>query len=1471
MPYQPKSSLDSFNTDWSKAVAWAQSQGIGPSSYLPVYQMDVTRIQNGETPMGGAERNLAIQAAHNPNQVLRLPTDNPDPSNVIGNTVSDVGKIATGIAGIFTGSFEKQFWHSAQTTFKGVIDPASLAGPQMGTTISNWLNKTLLGYVPGMADIGTILAADPTLSNAKGFEALAEHPLVSVLDLAGADSLGAGAIGKLASGEGIMGKLGETTGLGAAAAPYRAAVRDSGSLLEQLANVSSSRFGLGKLGVGKPGIAVRGVQATDAMSITDVLSNMAAKVPGVGPVIGDLMQNYAQAARTESQNAAWMFEPANKALEVLDDKQYAQVVAILDPRGNLDRGSAVLQALDDPKVDVAVKDALRAVTEGPLRHSIEDSIFGGGLHPTIVLDGRESIWVPTSKSFLKVNAARLARDAMHRVSVKAVTALAPFVTRLAQLDAMLPAALTEWDKRVTAVRQAVAEDAGLTGTIQRDLAKPTRFRQKAGISKSKPVAAVVGEGGLVDQFREQISTNKDPDQILVLARQMKRRLSGWGPDSVDRADSPALAGLYDAVAAFEEYATQYKENAGEIDRAIHGEIETQAELSRQHIEARDRKVKETKDRQAKEVADTKAVHDWRIAQLTDVFARRTAQLNESMTLALERIYRDGDAETARMTPEAADAVYKRIRNEERKIRNQTSAQLKSETQVYEARLGELKAKKREALTKLGKTHHSERVEMGKDIRTVKEGLGDLSKTLMEYGKTVDKYHQLVADTASDEYKDVFVALYEKHLLAHEHAAELIGQTERFMKDKVGMSAERIQKIRQDPRLLAEYMTAVFRGLYGQPDYTPEVAAMAQSAMRDARASANEELKEAIGRGLVVQYIPSATGFDERLGPGAFDPIVGRGIPKPDMEKMKLWEMTPKKEDFALGVTKATIQTFQRHAVIDLAEHYLSPMAMKASELNLFIAKHFLIEEGLEGGNLGHETQIIAARDLGMTAFDPHKLFGFSLPRWGSGETLYLPTSIVNALEKMNKDRGALWKVSAKSTKLFRYSILGLSPRYTAHVLFGGTMMLALRSSPLVFTFLPEAWKGIRDGTIPGMGHRAIEEGFEDTALRLRNEAQGQWAGTEMKAEHVEQRQGVSRAAAKPIHWLKAAADLNFRFTRYVRDLQFAVAYLDGAAKAERRSGKIALEDPDTGKTIYMSPDRAMKEGMHHAEQVFGNLDRMSPFERQVAQSVMPFYGWQKHILSYVMTFPFDHPWRALILSQMAFNASQSVPLGFPIRLQFLLNLGSPDAQGNVQPIDLRSLDPFRDVGNYASWTGVFESLNPALSAPLTMAFGQQAQYGEASLYPNVTYNQFYGIETAGSQGSLLTGIEQWLPQTGAADSAISAIAGIRSEWSTNRRGAITSMLENLGIPFATPPINLNQIAAKDSDARFEVAKTAAQNAFSTGDFSILKGYTTVPYPLNTAYEVTPAQLQAIYQQALESTPGVAPIESLLPPPTPSGY
>ena len=118
-----------------------------------------------------------------------------------------------------------------------------------------------------------------------------------------------------------------------------------------------------------------------------------------------------------------------------------------------------------------------------------------------------------------------------------------------------------------------------------------------------------------------------------------------------------------------------------------------------------------------------------------------------------------------------------------------------------------------------------------------------------------------------------------------------------------------------------------------------------------------------------------------------------------------------------------------------------------------------------------------------------------------------------------------------------------------------------------------------------------------------------------------------------------------------------------------------------------------------AERVMGNLQAMTPLERSVARKIFPFYGWTKHILKYVLTYPVDHPWRAMFLSMLATQNTDTFSSGLDDEDAASFLSGPTRTKGNVSAIDVRALDPFRDVANYATLGGWICSLNPIVSAP----------------------------------------------------------------------------------------------------------------------------------------------------------------------------
>jgi hypothetical protein len=453
------------------------------------------------------------------------------------------------------------------------------------------------------------------------------------------------------------------------------------------------------------------------------------------------------------------------------------------------------------------------------------------------------------------------------------------------------------------------------------------------------------------------------------------------------------------------------------------------------------------------------------------------------------------------------------------------------------------------------------------------------------------------------------------------------------------------------------------------------------------------------------------------------------------------------------------------------------------------------------------------------------------------------------------------------------AILGYSPRFIAHIEFGGSLLVAFRASPLVFKFLPDAYRMVKEGTHDVLRGRSTQYGT-DTDIQYQsiegltkafNKAGGKQLGV-MWLQHLMDKLGLD--PTKISSWLQVIPTATFKLTTFTTNMQRAVVYLDGAAKAERRGWIL----DESGKRVDITPERAHEEGMRAALRTMGDLREMAPFEREVLTKMMPFYGWTKHILKYVASYPMDHPYRAMFLSNLANMNSEDVPSGLATRIQLLFFLGQPDADGNVTAIDARALDPLRDVANYASWSGFFSALNPIFTAPFATV-DPNLIFGTNVLYPNVTYNTLYGTDQASASGNLLTAAEQYVPQIGALDAALALSSQYRNLRRTDPTAFINTITTALGIPFTPETINVKQMAAQNEIKRYHQAADAAAQAWSSATsgaqlLSMLKGYPTVPDPLQPDYNIPPAQLAAQYDALLKQT-GAPPSEVAVSLPAPA--
>ena len=1450
----PQTANEEFISGWNKAAAWAQTQGIPTSDYLPVYQLDVRRMGEGYSAMSAGERNRAILAAANPNNVTPAPTDNPQPSNVFVNARNDLASIVTGLEPnhLISGLFD-----TVKNTVQAIEDPKKLEGKNAEDTAANWLQNTLLSFIPGAYDVGAYIRADPNLTGLAGFKALADHPLLSLMDVMPADATATRVLADTAVGERLAAAGGQTTA--------QLGEHGVGSALVKV--LTNRKAGMGI----KPYSAAEGITQ---LTVGDRLQSwLQDSKLGTSAPVQHIVKEWMVGNQLGTGLYQSMMTPFLDTFKSLDDNEKARFQEIsLEQQ----KGANIEEMLRDPKTTPKVRAAWQEF-EPILQFEREEALVGhGGEDPdvTAVRYSDGTIHLYSSK---QADSVITARDTLRMARADFMEHHMDPADALAKTISTTDAKIGQVADGLGALRQraenAIPENEALLENVNVDYTpagKTKPIKLPRGV-KRQNAEKVFGPSGYVDQLVQALKKG-DMEQAEGIAEVVRSRTSKWDAYSVNAEDMPQFRAVADMVDQVEQIIQTRNKANDELDRRIEGESTATTQERKDDARRRADEQKQLQQRQAaanREVRNQVKAATERINSARRIKLENLDQLYEQMKdAALTR----GDNAAVRATKEQADAIYRQVKTEIGQLRNEWFRSKNEANVKYDKEVSEVKLTAERLKGQLKKKHDAERADQAKDFTFRKDQNGVLTRELRGYLQVVKDFHQAVYDHPSDEYVSAEVELYMKGLERHAINAQLIDEYDKTLREKSGFDQSRIDALHENTDLMREQIYLLARDVYDNPlSYQTALADAVKQAMDEVKKSGLDELHTLIAQGFKPMWIPKVDS--STYIPSAIKALVGKGTPHVDVAMARIHDLTATRHDAVAGVTKAMAQTILRDATIDMVEHSIVPRTITGAELidQVRGLPGFEHLDTSDANSLDHYAAQL--KKAGLRRVDPQKLFGFTFPRW-QDEALYMPEGLARALERMQElqstgDKGLF----DKTNQVFRYSILGLSPRYTAHILFGGTFLLALRSTPYMPSLILRAARMMKNGEIPErVWRQTTQEGFGRMQLALQEHA---WAGGEQLSkiavqEHIEKVQGVLLSKASPFHYLKAAADLNFRFTRYATRMQTAIAYLDYMSRAERKTHFV---DDLTGQLVPMTKERAIVEAMDHVQAVFGDLRSMSPLERSVAKNIMPFYGWTRHILKYVLTMPVDHPWRAMILALTAYENSADVPKGLPQRIQFLFFLGSPDSQGNVSAIDTRFMDPLRDVANYASLGGWIQGLNPVFLGPAAM-LDPELVYGSTSLYPNLTYNDMYGIETAGAQGSAVTGLEQFIPQLGAVQPLTAALtkAGNVRELSSNPNAFYKSIFEDLNIPFAqVQKVNVKQMAAKDEIARYEVAKQASLTAFQTGDFSGLAGYSSVPNPLNPDYEISVDQLKEVYNQALANYPGQQPINVLLPPPTPSGY
>ena len=533
-------------------------------------------------------------------------------------------------------------------------------------------------------------------------------------------------------------------------------------------------------------------------------------------------------------------------------------------------------------------------------------------------------------------------------------------------------------------------------------------------------------------------------------------------------------------------------------------------------------------------------------------------------------------------------------------------------------------------------------------------------------------------------------------------------------------------------------------------------------------------------------------------------------------------------DSMAGMAKLAIDQLRRDTRYDLVMNHF---------MKLTLSKAQVLDAISHEATLPDRTQLQELGDFqryGFSKFNPDE---FMTPKTRDSaltgrDDIYIPTPYLQLIRKldnsMNKSFGGAFD---KSMQAYRISILGLSPRFGAHIIFGGGFFLMAELGPAqILRWAKPAFNMIRGGSLTDMvSHGVAEANAEGNIFSgfpvyhfLSMSTMGRLVREENFANKVSdaaQKTGEAIAKHNPVNWYQEKLHVVSNFYR-------AIGYL--SAEDRHAKGLIPERDRLNATDLKQAKNWGVTEsqwyGVKIANRFLANTLEMSPLERSVIRYVMPFYGWTRHVIRYVLRFPYDHPLRTSTLTAIANVSTMDDPTGIPLYMYRLFFMGQPDKFGNVGVIDTRQWNPIRDVSNYMSLSGYISGLNPFLSSILRTA-GVNTLSASPELYPSLTYNAFYGTMEGSSGVSLPNALVQdMFPQVNTLQSYLSSTSYLRHLFKTNPARAEQQLFAGLGIPWVPYSVNLKQEQIRSQIDQYDMAKSAVNAALMANNMVFLNGY-----------------------------------------------
>lgn len=556
-------------------------------------------------------------------------------------------------------------------------------------------------------------------------------------------------------------------------------------------------------------------------------------------------------------------------------------------------------------------------------------------------------------------------------------------------------------------------------------------------------------------------------------------------------------------------------------------------------------------------------------------------------------------------------------------------------------------------------------------------------------------------------------------------------------------------------------------------------------------------------------------------------------PTPSSLKKRTGDIAPKIQSPMISLTAEAAEFLKREASQQFVDNLVATMGQSGRDvINRLEPQYRQFADANLGENEAAAMAKVIAKE-GLTRFDPNTfLKSKATPsNMRISDSIYLPTEVVKNLERLKPSEGGFGTLLETPAKVFRTSVLALSPRWHVNNIIGGFITTMLRAdNPLtIFKYTRDAYQMMKEGGLGKLEGEAGQLMAPEGATRLQGEffKQGRVKGVDPTSFMHATGAGTTLRRLLESDWAQRArqagssvVEKSYNFNAAFDDFYKSLSYLEGEGK---------------GLAKGMSKQEAIKAGISRARDMMIRWDTLTPLERESMRMIMPFYSWTNTVLKYLATYPSDHPWRTSFISSLAQAEQDDMASGIPQKLRGLLFYGDPDINGNVKAINLQGANPFKDVANYGTLIGfmaggegdlsaITSQLNPALGTAL-QAMGVNTMSGSADLYPELHYDPTTGQLTSAPTDPLpLTALNNYIPQSRALTSLVGWSRDFRQMAKSDPAAASRLLRSSLGVPVIERNVNLPTEIAKQEVRLLGNQDQVKNDAMRTGDYDMMNAY-----------------------------------------------